>query len=504
MDRGRHLMRSIVTGLALSACLGLGAPLFCIGQNGDLQAQSRSTVETHVVEGGQTLYSISRMYGVTVDQVKEWNGLTSNNIRTGQVLRVSPPKPGPAASGPARAQGSQAQQQPQVPSSSRSQPQAQQQPQSQAQQTARAQSGSARRHIVSAGETLYSISRRYGLTVTDLQRLNSLSGTVLSIGQDLIVEDAQGPLTAASTAGGDGAASPTPSSGQTRVGQTGSNSSGVSPTPAPTALSTPAQDPSQRSPFNQDTSTDIGSDEVALKASLRDQLQTERGASTRTYIVRTGDTLSKISAASGMSVSEIRKLNALSGETLSVGQILYLSSAPTTPSLIKDAPASSIPQGAFIEYEVEANESISSIASRFVMTREELVALNPDIETLRSLDGITITVLLPPDRTFPNPYLRESLQQGYDQIAVRAYPPNAYAMATTSGELYNPKSFTGAHSTLPLGSIVYVENRVSGIGAFIRINDRQKGEGLMLSTGAYSFLGFESGAENQAVITTSM
>lgn len=44
---------------------------------------------THTVEQSQTLYSISRMYGVSADQLKEWNKLESNTLDIGQVLIVS-------------------------------------------------------------------------------------------------------------------------------------------------------------------------------------------------------------------------------------------------------------------------------------------------------------------------------------------------------------------------------------------------------------------------------
>lgn len=42
----------------------------------------------HVVEKGETLYKISRTYHVTVDQLKQWNHLTSNNVAVGQHLAV--------------------------------------------------------------------------------------------------------------------------------------------------------------------------------------------------------------------------------------------------------------------------------------------------------------------------------------------------------------------------------------------------------------------------------
>lgn len=43
---------------------------------------------SHVVEYGQALSSIAVAYGVTVNQLKELNGLTSNNIYVGQVLII--------------------------------------------------------------------------------------------------------------------------------------------------------------------------------------------------------------------------------------------------------------------------------------------------------------------------------------------------------------------------------------------------------------------------------
>jgi LysM repeat protein len=42
----------------------------------------------HVVEKGQTFYRISLIYGISVDELKAMNGLTSTNINVGQKLKV--------------------------------------------------------------------------------------------------------------------------------------------------------------------------------------------------------------------------------------------------------------------------------------------------------------------------------------------------------------------------------------------------------------------------------
>ena len=45
----------------------------------------------HTVMAGETLYRLSRNYGVTIAQLKEWNNLTGNLISIGQRLIVSTP-----------------------------------------------------------------------------------------------------------------------------------------------------------------------------------------------------------------------------------------------------------------------------------------------------------------------------------------------------------------------------------------------------------------------------
>lgn len=43
----------------------------------------------HIVLKGQTLYAISRQYGITVNQIKTWNALSDNNIRPCTTLRIT-------------------------------------------------------------------------------------------------------------------------------------------------------------------------------------------------------------------------------------------------------------------------------------------------------------------------------------------------------------------------------------------------------------------------------
>lgn len=49
---------------------------------------SSSSWATHTVKSGETLFSLYRKYQVPVSEIKRVNGLTSNNIRIGQVLKI--------------------------------------------------------------------------------------------------------------------------------------------------------------------------------------------------------------------------------------------------------------------------------------------------------------------------------------------------------------------------------------------------------------------------------
>lgn len=98
---------------------------------------------THRVRSGESLYTIGKRYGVSVDRIKAANGLRRNTIRVGQELVI-----------PARSSGSAAASEGKV-------------------------------HRVRSGDTLSEIARRYGTTVSKLRSANGLTSNRLRIGQEL-------------------------------------------------------------------------------------------------------------------------------------------------------------------------------------------------------------------------------------------------------------------------------------------------------------------------------
>lgn len=95
----------------------------------------------HVVEKGETLYKITKTYKISIAELRNWNALSDNIISIGDTLWVQAAHNKPAK------------------------------PQS---------------HRVRAGETIYDIAAIYGLSVTEIRKLNNLSPTAeLTVNQKI-------------------------------------------------------------------------------------------------------------------------------------------------------------------------------------------------------------------------------------------------------------------------------------------------------------------------------
>lgn len=55
------------------------------------EVNTKSLSATHTVAAKETLFSIARQYQITVDQLKAWNNLTSNEVKIGQMLYTVQP-----------------------------------------------------------------------------------------------------------------------------------------------------------------------------------------------------------------------------------------------------------------------------------------------------------------------------------------------------------------------------------------------------------------------------
>lgn len=294
-------------------------------------------------------------------------------------------------------------------------------------------------HTVEQGETLFAISRMYDVTIAELQAWNNLDDINLRVGQTLIIYEEE--------------------SGDEE--------------PAEEEIAPP-------------TETELR--EIDRESIVRDR--DERGSNTY-YTVRSGDTLTRIAREHGMSVSELRALNNLQGDALSIGQRLTVRDIQSAPS-IAESSEESTPQGKFVNHRIDSGQSLDDLLETFQMSRSELRQLNPDIDIEQLSSGQRVTVLLPTTRIFENPYEKRASLENLGEVHVSVYSDSDSATPTTSGELYNPQQLTAAHSNISLGNVVYIENPATGIGVYVKVNDRHSGNGLKISQKAFDMLQFSS------------
>jgi len=149
------------------------------------------TYYMHLVLKDQTLYSIAQTYKVSIDAITSNNVIPANGIQADQVLRIpesavmaaTMPKPKPPTTAVAvrepqpKAQPERETQPPAtVTSTKEDKP---------AGPAAKAESEGYRMHKVRKGETLYSLSRDYRVTVEAIIRVNDVPRNEIQIGQML-------------------------------------------------------------------------------------------------------------------------------------------------------------------------------------------------------------------------------------------------------------------------------------------------------------------------------
>lgn len=130
-----------------------GAPMAQVGN--DKPVERSTTQITHTVKKGETLGKIAQKYKCTVTDLKRWNNLKSTNIQVGQKLKVYPPENQNVSSG----------------NSSNNKP--------------ASSSNSTTTYTVKSGDSLWSIAKKFNVTVDHIKKLNNLKNNDIKVGQKL-------------------------------------------------------------------------------------------------------------------------------------------------------------------------------------------------------------------------------------------------------------------------------------------------------------------------------
>lgn len=127
-----------VTVNELKKVNNLSSNLLSIGQNLIIPGKKNNTSSNeYVVKKGDTLYGIANKYNISVDNLKSYNNLSTDSLSIGQIIKIPDNKV------------------------------------------------NSNEYVVKSGDSLYSISRKYGVSVDELMSVNNLKSTVLSVGQVL-------------------------------------------------------------------------------------------------------------------------------------------------------------------------------------------------------------------------------------------------------------------------------------------------------------------------------
>lgn len=350
------------------------------------------------------------MYDVDVSALREWNKLDSDALQPGMELFVGPEED----------------------------------------EAADADEGDAFvYHVVQQGETLFGLSRRFGVETSQIMEWNEMETPALQIGQRLIVGTA---------------------------GETEASQAVAEEAEAETEQDRAAIPPTGQQQEDPDS---------AAYAIEDDALEYKY------YEVRSGDTLSSIARRFGMPLSRLRQMNELDGDALSIGQRLIVGQQEIS-SGITALEVESTAQGRFHTHEIQESDNINELLEQLMMDSIDFEVLNPGLSPASVSTGQQVVLLSPPTISRTNPYVREARQAAPngDGNLMRAtvYAAHERGRTTTTGELYNPDDLTAAHPSLPLGSVVFVENAALDRGIYVLINDRTSDSRLKLSHRAFEHL----------------
>lgn len=255
--------------------------------------------ETYTVKSGDSLWTISKRYNITVEELKAANNLSSNLLNIGQVLNI-PSKKEPVA-------------------------------------------GEYIVYTVVSGDNLYDIAQKYNKTVSELVDYNNLATTNLFVGQRIFI-----PVVTE--------IKPEPTSNY----DTYTVVRGDSLYSIATKYNTNVNELMNIN--------NLSSNLLSVGQRILVPRISQTGEST--YIVKRGDSLYSIANQYGISVDSLKNANNLSNNLLSVGQTL------------------TIPPTSLTTHVVKRGDSLYSIANQYGVTVDSLKAKNNLSSNLLSIGQV--------------------------------------------------------------------------------------------------------------------
>ncbi len=118
--------------------------------------QSTTKTATYIVRRGDNLTEIARRHGVSIDDMKDWNNLSSGRILAGQKLKIVKESPASISTAVASTKSTVTKVKPKY-------------------------------HTVQRGDTLWTISQRYGLSIDKIKAANRMKDSKIRAGMKLLI-----------------------------------------------------------------------------------------------------------------------------------------------------------------------------------------------------------------------------------------------------------------------------------------------------------------------------
>lgn len=318
----------------------------------------------HKVKSGESLGLIANKYNVSVTDLKKWNGIKGSTIHPGQYLTINKQQTTTVKSTTTTTTTTTT-----------------------VKETAPVtiKEGSTTYYVVKSGDILSSVASRNNTTISELKKLNNLSGDQINVGQRLAV--AKGAESVSST-------EPTVKETVTTTKETSTkveelktyyvvkkgdflgtiasrNNVSVSELKQLNGLKSDVLHVGQK------LLVKVSEKAVVVKPVIQEKSTTFVEGTNTYYKVKSGDNLNTIAADNSISLDQLKSWNNLNSNEIQVGQKLIVKKGVEVKSTMKvETPVDKTPIKATETYAVQSGESLYLVAKKFNMSIAELKAIN--------------------------------------------------------------------------------------------------------------------------------
>ena len=316
---------------------------------------SVATNGTYTAVAGDSLWGIAHKFGMTLDELKKANGLTSNNLYVGQTLKVRKSAQQNTNNETNQNQNSNG--------NNNDRPQ----------QTVT----SAETYTVKSGDSLWGIATKHGCNVNDLKSWNHLSSNLIYVGQKLVI--GQKKSTVQQQQGKKEPQQPTSN-------ETYTVKSGDSLWKIATNHNMSVSQLKNLNKLSNDmifVGQKLVVSEKKQSAPSQNQNKPSQNQVTKpsTYTVKSGDSVWKIAHECDMSMNELVSLNGIKNNLIFPGQVLKVKAGAKAENVSKSETSGSKNQNAASNgisstYTVKSGDSVWKISHEHGMSMDELKSLN--------------------------------------------------------------------------------------------------------------------------------